>query len=105
MPEIVNWRETLDGSGGGVGTNTAEAEFGGGGMDSLSWLMECAVLQQGRCDRSRGHLQMFAGNQVFFIPYIKDGKLHYLERDDLGDFRIDPSFGRLAEHLSSCPYF
>jgi len=97
IPEIVNWRGVLKETG-AVGTNTAEAMFGSGGMDPIPWLMERPIL---RSDTQPTDwpicVTYHASEGIYFLPYVDmdTRRLLYLAEDKNGD--IEFPLGRFSE--------
>ena len=85
MPELVNWKEHLERFGGGVGTCTAEAEFGIGGSDIIVQdLKETPILTEGKKPESLP-LSIYSGRDSTFLPYIANRNLTYLQEDKNGE--------------------
>jgi hypothetical protein len=89
MREIVNWKDVLEDVGGGVGTNTAEAEFGTDfSKYHLESLMNYPVLQNGiKIEQFPLHIY-FDTNHCFY-PFFDKGKLFYLIEKESGDILME----------------
>lgn len=97
LEEIVNWRETLEKAGGGVGTATAEAYFGGSSF--TNGLLKQIVLSD-KMEKLEYPIQIFAGRSYTFLPYIKENKLLYLREKEDGEIKLDEKFKLFSRNYS-----
>jgi len=85
MPEIVHWRETLEQAGGGVGTNTAEAMFGGSGPDFyLHDFEDGDIYREGQQPEKFRLAIPTPHDHKFQIPTMIDNKLVYFIESEKG---------------------
>lgn len=87
IPEIVNWRKTLEKAGGGRGTNTAECEFGRGNL-GFDFLFNLEILKENKAP-SVMPLEIYSRN-INFLPILKNGNLVYLQESKEGSIKIYP---------------
>lgn len=82
MPEITRWREHLEKFGGGVGTNTAEAMFGSGGLERTmieNEMQEAEITTCGvKIKESKKWPLTISSRESTFFPYLRR-KLIYLK--------------------------
>jgi len=88
--EIVDWREILDEIGGGIGTNTAECEFGGGDFGFQSLFGYELFSDENKLEGFPLHI--FGSRDLSFLPYIEKGNLLYLREDENGEYDFDNNF-------------
>ncbi|MGV8142803.1 MAG: hypothetical protein ACP5NS_04185 [Candidatus Pacearchaeota archaeon] len=96
--EIRDWEAVLEETG-FVRTNTAEAEFGGGGIDPTDFLMDRPVMEEGKRSEILP-LTMGHSNESLWIPYIQNGRLIYLAKNKEGEVKLKTPFSKDAETYS-----
>ena len=115
MPEIINWRETLEKAGGGVGTFTSEAMFGD--VDSpweIEWLGKSYVLEEGKTvyDHQNMPLTIMSGidnSRTLYLPYVSQGNLVYVRsvgEGEAGEITLPLYFlkgKRFTPHITFTP--
>jgi len=110
IPEIINWRETLEKAGGGVGTMTTEAMFGGGGRSdiNLELLFEDPIINADRKEKlETWPLYIRGDSEVNYLPYVFKRNLHFIKscKDEEGSLDLSfaaPRFkeGKYKMHIS-----
>ncbi|MCX6749974.1 MAG: hypothetical protein NTZ83_00790 [Candidatus Pacearchaeota archaeon] len=89
MKEIVNWKDALEEAGGGVGTNTAEAEFGTDFSEgSLNFLMDTPIFQEGIMLK-QFPLSIYSQFKNSYYPFFENGKLFYLMENKSGNISME----------------
>ncbi len=89
LPEIVKWKETLERSGGGSGTATAEAMFGSErGEYEIEMLMEPLVLNDKIEKLDRLPLNVYSQGRSS-LPYIENNQLFYLIENEKGKISLE----------------
>ncbi len=88
--DIVEWKDVLASIGGGVGTNTAECEFG-----SSDFGFETIFFPELWSDRNEPKLfplAVYASGETSYVPYVQGENLIYLLENEKGDFEFDNEF-------------
>jgi len=101
MPEIALWRAVLDQTG-FVGTNTAEALGGMGGMDPVPFLMNYPILTAHEPNTEYFPLTM-SHEEIRYLPYVEDERLVLLQHNPEGDFKISQEAKQLTKEERYSP--
>ena len=89
VKDITDWKKVLDSIGGGVGTHTAECEFGGGGDNwGLRFSYENNILND-QSEITTVPLVIYASGEHVYYPYVCNGNLVYLRESEKGDITFN----------------
>lgn len=103
--DITDWRKVLESIGGGVGTHTAECEFGRMGDDfHLRFSYEADILND-QSELTKVPLVIYASGSNVYYPYVCDGNLIILRESEKGDVTFDSKAmeGKYKKIVEFCP--
>lgn len=88
IPEIANWKETLEEIGGGTSGFYTEAFGGLSGTESYAHMLMYNPLM---CDGEELEMRPFLvlNRDSSTLPFFQDGKLLYLRKDENGDIELN----------------
>ena len=89
LPEIKNWRNFLEGLGGGRGTATSEAMFGTNFSEwELESLMEIPILSD-KIEKLEKFPLTTSNRETSSYPYLSENKLFYLKENESGNISLE----------------